>query len=163
MKKKAVPEECVSGFLLMIFSLLMLRESLHQKHVLWPRIALSVILISSLILICGGFMKSAINRNTVVKADGGVNGTEKKKWLRVTSMAGLHFLYYIALHWVGFIIATPIFICGAMAILGEKNKIRITVVSFLTSVFFIVTFIYILRISPPKGVFLMRNISSLFY
>jgi hypothetical protein len=150
----------MSGLLIMCFSLLMLWECSHTKHVLWPVFVLCIILICSIILI----KQSNVNlKNFHISKVEKINETEKKNWLRFFSMVILHFGYYIAFHWIGFLISTPIFLALAMFFLGGRNKIKVVFLSFSTSLFFIFLFNYLLGVYLPKGILITKYLSFLIF
>lgn len=154
----------VSGFLILCFSLLMFWECTKTKHVLWPTSVLLVILIFSIILIMQGLLNLRRYKRKIKKDEVLQNYEEEKiKWSKFILMVGIHFFYYISLHWLGFIVTTPIYIFIVMLVLGERNKKKITIISLFASLFFIFLFIYLLEISPPRGISFMRNLNSFFY
>ena len=64
---------------------------------------------------------------------------------------------------MGFIAITPLFLIGFMLLLGEKSKGWILGVSIGMTVIIVVLFTKAMYVPLPRGVWLFREFSLLFY
>lgn len=79
------------------------------------------------------------------------------------STSGIILLYIIAISYLGFLLATPLFIFGMSLFLGMKGWFKLISVSLLTSISLVYVFIILLSIPLPRGMGVFRQLSLLFY
>jgi hypothetical protein len=73
------------------------------------------------------------------------------------------FLYIVAIPWIGFVLATFLFIFGFAAALGERRKWVLSVSPFLVTAMILAVFAKFITIPFPKGVGVFAAFSRLFY
>ena len=96
----------ISGLFAVVASLLVTRVCAHheRRHVL---MVLALVMLLSLILIC---------------SPGGERlGKESGNWRLVFALLGLMLVYGLALGWLGFLIATILFLIGGILLMGERS------------------------------------------
>lgn len=122
---------------------------------LWPAILLSGIAILSLILIVKAF-RGGIKKEKVTQ--------KKSERKRVFFLAViLTFVYVYLLKFAGFIVPTMILLGSHMYLMGYRKKslILIVPVIFVASILFF--FGIIMKVTFPRGIGLLREMSYLFY
>jgi putative tricarboxylic transport membrane protein len=83
-------------------------------------------------------------------------------WILFLSMVTF-FLYALGMQYLGFLVATPLYIAGFMAVLGMRRWTYLVVSSIAVTLILNILFIQFLFIPLPKGVGIFREISLLFY
>jgi len=108
--------------------------------------ALSIagIVISLLIIILPSFDKDKVT--TVREALGGLD------WRRTAWLTGLMLVYSLSMPWVGFVIASIVFMAGGIMILGERNfkVILIASVPLVVVLWFLLTKVLGMYIAPGE-------------
>lgn len=77
--------------------------------------------------------------------------------------AVITFLYIYLIRWIGFAVATPIFMAAFTYITGYRKKIMVAVVSLATVAIFLLLFVRATYIPLPRGFGIFKEISVLFY
>jgi putative tricarboxylic transport membrane protein len=88
---------------------------------------------------------------------------ERKVFSLLVFGIGISFLYIYIVRWIGFIVATPIFMAVFMYITGYRKKIMVAVVSLATVAIFLLLFVKATYIPLPRGFGIFKEISVLFY
>jgi hypothetical protein len=83
--------------------------------------------------------------------------------VRFFAAIGLGVAYLILLPVLGFIAITPVFMIAFMLLLGEKSKGWIIGVSIAMTAIIVVLFTKAMYVPLPRGVWLFREFSLLFY
>jgi len=124
----------------------------------WPRF-----LLGCLILLSGIVSVGMIRRIAKEKAWGESLMTMDRGKVRFFAAIGLCVAYLILLPVLGFIAITPVFMIAFMVLLGEKSKGWILGVSIAMTGIIVVMFTKAMYVPLPRGVWLFREFSLLFY
>ncbi len=77
--------------------------------------------------------------------------------------AVITFLYIYLIRWIGFTVATPVFMAVFMYITGYRNRVMVAVVSLVTVVTYVLLFTKATYIPLPRGFGIFNAFSVLFY
>lgn len=124
----------------------------------WPRVLLGFILLLSAIVSVGTIRRIAREkawRETLLTLDRGK--------VRFFTALGLSVSYLLLLPVLGFIIMTPLFMIAFMLLLGEKSKGWILGVSIVMTAVIVLLFTKAMYVPLPRGGWLFREFSLLFY
>ena len=124
----------------------------------WPRF-----LLGCLILLSGIVSVGMIRRIAKEKAWGESLMTMDRGKVRFFAAIGLCVAYLILLPVLGFIAITPVFMIAFMLLLGEKSKGWILGVSVAMTGIIVILFTKAMYVPLPRGVWLFREFSLLFY
>lgn len=124
----------------------------------WPRFILG-----ALILLSGIVSVGMIRRIAKEKAWGESLMTMDRGKVRFFAATGLGVAYLALLPVLGFIAITPVFMIAFMLLLGEKSKGWILGVSIAMTAIIVVLFTKAMYVPLPRGVWLFREFSLLFY
>ena len=124
----------------------------------WPRFILG-----SLILLSGIVSVGLIRKIIKEKAWGEKLLTMDRGKVRFFAAIGLSVAYLVLLPIMGFIAITPIFMIAFMALLGEKSWGWIIGVSLAMTAVIVVLFTKAMYVPLPRGEWLFRQFSLLFY
>jgi len=124
----------------------------------WPKFILGC-----LILLSGIVSVGTIRRIAKEKAWGESLMTMDRGKLRFFAAIGLSVAYLILLPVLGFIAITPVFMIAFMLLLGEKSKGWIIGVSIAMTAVIVVLFTKAMYVPLPRGMWLFREFSLLFY
>jgi hypothetical protein len=124
----------------------------------WPRFILGLI-----ILLTGVVSVGTIRKIIKEKAWGESLMTMDRGKVRFFTAIGLGVGYLTLLPILGFIAITPIFMILFMLLLGEKSKGWIIGVSFAMTAVIVVMFTKAMYVPLPRGVWMFREFSLLFY
>jgi len=124
----------------------------------WPRF-----LLGGLILLSGIISVGVIRRIMKEKAWGESLMTMDPGKVRFFAAIGLSIAYLVLLPVLGFIAITPVFMIAFMLLLGEKSKGWIIGVSIAMTAIIVVLFTKAMYVPLPRGVWLFREFSLLFY
>ena len=124
----------------------------------WPRFILG-----SIILLSGIVSVGLIRRIAKEKAWGESLMTMDRGKVRFFAAIVLSIAYLILLPVLGFIAVTPLFMIAFMLLLGEKSKGWIIGVSLGMTAIIVVLFTKAMYVPLPRGVWLFREFSLLFY
>ena len=124
----------------------------------WPRFILG-----SIILLSGIVSVGMIHKIVKEKAWGESLLTMDRGKVRFFAAIGLCVAYLALLPVLGFIAVTPLFMIAFMLLLGEKSKGYIIGVSIAMTGIIVVLFTKAMYVPLPRGVWLFREFSLLFY
>jgi hypothetical protein len=124
----------------------------------WPRFILGCLIILSVVVSVG-----MIRRIAREKAWGESLMTMDRGAIRFFAAIGLSVVYLALLPVVGFIAITPVFMIAFMVLLGEKSKGWIVGVSIAMTAVIVVLFTKAMYVPLPRGEWLFREFSLLFY
>lgn len=130
-------------------------ESNEIGPTLWPRILLTVLFIFGITLLIQSLYH--------LKKESGSDEENQVDPFKFWSFLTIIILYIPALIYLGFIIATPIFIFIMTSLAGMRKILLLILTPLIGTA--VVTFIFpvLLQISMPRGVGVMREVSYLFY
>jgi hypothetical protein len=130
---------------------------------LWPGIALGACFLLSLARLVAGLRKGP--RGTDSPAHPAEESIAEKRKRRITvTLSALSFLLYMGLiPYLGFILATLLFIPAFAFCLGERRKRVLLVSPFLLTAIIVAVFVEFITIPFPKGVWIFAAFSRLFY
>ena len=124
----------------------------------WPRFILGAIILLSGIVSVG-----TIRKIIKEKAWGESLMTMDRGKVRFFAAIGLGVAYLALLPILGFIAITPVFMIAFMLLLGEKSTGWIIGVSIAMTAVIVVLFTKAMYVPLPRGVWLFREFSLLFY
>lgn len=124
----------------------------------WPRFLLGGLLLLSVVV-----SVETIRKITKERAWGEPLLTMDRGKIRFFAAIGLGVAYLVLLPVLGFIAITPVFMIAFMRLLGEKSKGWILGVSVAMTATVVVLFTKAMYVPLPRGVWLFREFSLLFY
>lgn len=132
----------------------------------WPKILLVLV-----VILAGGVFVQAVSRfllhrrrNPEVRAAEVREKTPSNvDWKRFTVMAALCVGYFWGLQTLGFILATLTFLWIAVPFIGIRNRWGTLLFSPVFTFGLMLLFVRVLELSLPRGAWIFREISLLFY
>jgi uncharacterized membrane protein (DUF485 family) len=158
---------CVAFFGFMLFETLDLLGQGRPGEVgsgLWPFMALAVSLVLSLLMLIASIKKykAAAQENPPDLSAEAV--AEKRRQRTIVTLSIVTFLAYIlVMPWIGFILATLIYILAFALALGERRRWVLAVSPFLVTAVIVGVFAKFITIPFPKGIGVFAEFSRLFY
>lgn len=129
---------------------------------LWPFLALGASAALSVVLLAASIQKS--RRAAPAEAPTAEARAERRRQRITVALSCACFLVYmIAVPWVGFILATFLFIPAFALTLGERRKTVLLVAPVLLTAIIVGVFAKFITIPFPKGVGIFAEFSRLFY
>jgi uncharacterized membrane protein (DUF485 family) len=158
---------CVAFFGFMLFETLDLLGQGRPGEVgsgLWPFMALSVSLALSVLMLIAGVKKYRAAAGEAPPELSAEAVAEKRRQRTTVTLSIVTFLAYILLMpWIGFILATLIYILAFALALGERRRWVLTVSPFLVTAVIIGVFAKFITIPFPKGIGVFADFSRLLY
>jgi len=158
---------CVAFFGFMLFETLDLLGQGRPGEVgsgLWPFMALSVSLVLSLLMLIASVKKyrAAAREGTPELPVEAI--AEKRRQRTTVTLSIVTFLVYIlVMPWIGFILATLIYVLAFALALGERRRWVLAVSPVLVTAVIIAVFAKFITIPFPKGIGVFAEFSRLFY
>ena len=158
---------CVAFFGFMLFETLDLLGQGRPGEVgsgLWPFMALAVSLVLSLLMLIASVKKyrAAAREGTPELPVEAI--AEKRRQRTTVTLSIVTFLgYIVVMPWVGFILATLIYILAFALALGERRRWVLAVSPFLVTAVIVGVFAKFITIPFPKGIGVFAEFSRLFY
>jgi hypothetical protein len=90
-------------------------------------------------------------------------GEMPEDWGTLGLAMGSFMLYAVGIQFLGFLIATPMYMAVFMTVLGLRRWGLLVVGSIAVTLAFYLLFVQVMFVPLPKGVGLFRTISRLFY
>jgi TRAP-type C4-dicarboxylate transport system permease small subunit len=130
---------------------------------LWPLIAIGTSFVLSVALLLAGLQKA--RRELGRAEDDTPEALAEKKRQRVTvTLSVICFLVYmVVIPWIGFILATLLYIPAFALALGERRKWVLCLAPFFLTVIIVAVFAKFITIPFPKGLGIFAEFSRLFY
>ncbi|WP_102346302.1 tripartite tricarboxylate transporter TctB family protein [Bacillus sp. Marseille-P3661] len=136
----------------------------------WPSTILLLMFILGVWLLVRTLLeKKKETVSTVSKVENNSNG-DSKEIVEPPMFSKNHYIvtfilvaYAIAVPIIGFLIATFLLVLSLAWLLGMKRKRNLAITSVASSLFFIYLFTIVLQLPLPRGWWLFREISLLFY
>ncbi|KPK90144.1 MAG: hypothetical protein AMJ94_10135 [Deltaproteobacteria bacterium SM23_61] len=130
---------------------------------LWPGIALGACILLSLARFLGSLWRGPKESDSPAHPAGESTVEKRKRRITVT-LSALCFLAFMGLTpYLGFILATLLFIPAFAFFLGERRKTVLLVSPFLLTAIIVAVFVKFISIPFPKGVGIFASFSRLFY
>lgn len=156
---------CVAFFGLMLIQAIGLMGQGRPGEIgsgLWPLLALGASAVLSVVLLVSSIQKS--RRAAPAEAPTAEALAEKRRqWVTVALSCACFLVYMVAVPWVGFILATFLFIPAFALALGERRKMVLLVAPVLLTAIIVGVFAKFITIPFPKGVGVFADFSRLFY
>lgn len=158
---------CVAFFGFMLFETFDLLGQGRPGEVgsgLWPFMALSVALALSLMM-----LTASIKAHKAAAREGppplSPEAMDERKRQRTTVAVSIltFFAYILAIPWIGFIVATLVYILAFALALGERRRWVLAVSPFAVTAVIVGVFAKFITIPFPKGVGVFAEFSRLFY
>ncbi len=130
---------------------------------LWPLISLGASFLFSVALLIASLKKA---RRELAGAEDETPEAiaEKKRQRVIVTLSVVCFLVYmVVIPWIGFILATLLYIPAFALSLGERRKWLLFIAPFLLTAIMIAVFAKFITIPFPKGVGIFAEFSRLFY
>lgn len=109
----------------------------------FPVILSSLLIFLSLLLILTSIKNKAVETRTAGKSE----------WKKVLFGMGFTFIYFVLLIYLGYVVATPIFLAGMMWVFNYRRIIHVIFWSLLITGVIYVCFAMLLQVPLPNGVF----------
>ena len=135
----------------------------------WPGMALALLFVCSLIEFIRLLRQTKEERKTKEMID------RKKKQALQEAMGEadnrtllifggvIVFFYIIVVHYVGFLITTPVFMAAYLYVTGYRNKVMLVAAPLLATAVFLLLFVVATYIPLPRGIGVFKEISVLIY
>jgi hypothetical protein len=158
---------CVAFFGFMLFETLDLLRQGRPEEVgsgLWPFMALAVSLVLSLLMLIAGIKKcKAADRAAAPEISAEAIAEKRRQRTTVTLSIVTFLVYILVMPWIGFILATLIYILAFALALGERRRWVLAVSPFLVTAVIVAVFAKFITIPFPKGIGVFAEFSRLFY
>jgi hypothetical protein len=158
---------CVAFFGFMLIQTLDLLGQGRSGEVgsgLWPFIALAVALVLSLLMLIASVKKyRAAAREAPPDLSAEALAEKKRQRTTVTLSIAAFVAYILVMPWIGFILATLIYILAFALALGERRRWVLAVSPLLVTAVIVGVFAKFIRIPFPKGIGVFAEFSRLFY
>jgi putative tricarboxylic transport membrane protein len=135
----------------------------------WPGMALGILFVCSII----EFIR--LMRQTKEEREAKEAAEEKKKRALQEAMGEadnrnllifgicIAFCYIIVVHYIGFIITTPVFMAVYLYVTGYRHKVMLVVAPIVAVAVFLLLFVVATYIPLPRGIGIFKEISVLLY
>jgi hypothetical protein len=135
----------------------------------WPGMALV------LLFVCSASEMVRLLRQTKEERAAKVAADEKKKRSLQEAMGEadnrtllifggvIVFFYIIVVHYVGFLITTPVFMAAYLYVTGYRSKVMLVAAPLLATAVFLLLFVVATYIPLPRGIGIFKEISVLIY
>jgi uncharacterized membrane protein (DUF485 family) len=158
---------CVAFFGFMLFETLDLLEKGRAGEMgsgLWPFLALSAATVLSLLLMIASVKKARAAAREGNSQPTAEDIAEKKRQRITVALSIVCFLAYILLMpWIGFILATLLYVLAFALALGERRRWVLTLSPLLVTAVIMGVFAKFITIPFPKGVGIFADFSRLIY
>ena len=155
-------------FLFMLFASLGLHEVRRFGEIgsgFWPILVLALASISSAILLFSSLRKGKGKGEKESEEPPSPDSIASRRRARniviLSSVATL--IYIFTMQWVGFAIATLLYVLGFIIILGERRKWVLIFSPLLVTVFILVVFSKFISIPFPRGIGVFGELSRFFF
>ncbi|RPJ76303.1 MAG: tripartite tricarboxylate transporter TctB family protein [Desulfobacteraceae bacterium] len=129
----------------------------------WPLLALGASAVLSVILLTASINKSRRAAAPAAEATPEARADLRRQRTTVTLSSVCFLVYMIAVPYVGFILATFLFIPAFALALGERRKTVLFIAPVVLTVIIVGVFAKFITIPFPKGVGVFAEFSRLFY
>jgi uncharacterized membrane protein (DUF485 family) len=158
---------CVAFFGFMLyetFDLLGQGRAGEMGSGLWPFLALSVSLVLSLSMLIVSIKKyRATDRENPPELTLEAVAEKKRQRMTVTLSIVTFLAYILAMAWIGFILATLLYVLVFALALGERRRWVLAISPFLVTAVIVAVFAKFITIPFPKGIGVFAEFSRLFY
>ena len=164
----------IGNAIILAFFLFMLLESFKLHEIrrfgevgsgFWPILVLALASILSAILLFSSLRNGREKGEKESKEPPSPNSLASRKRARniviLSSLATL--IYIFAMQWVGFAIATLLYVLAFIIILGERRKWVVIFSPLLVTVFILVVFSKFISIPFPKGIGVFADLSRFLF
>jgi putative tricarboxylic transport membrane protein len=164
----------IGNAVILVFFLFMLFESFKLHDIrrfgemgsgFWPILVLALACILSAILLFFSLRKGKGKEEEEAEAPPSPESIADRKRARniiiLSSVATL--VYIFAMQWVGFAIATLLYVLAFILILGERRKWVVILSPLLVTVFILAVFSKFISIPFPKGIGIFADLSRFFF
>jgi len=125
----------------------------------WPKTMLLGAIFLCLIVLVMNWKKKPKEEPTSKKE----GEEEKPNRLRAALVLALCFVYTFAMNSIGFLVATPLFMAAVLYV-SQYRKIRgFFVISIVVTIIFHLVFVWLAAVQMPRGHWIFRDFSLLFY
>ena len=130
---------------------------------LWPGIALGACFLLSLAHLVAGLWKGPRGTDSTAHPAEESIAAKRKRRITVTLSALCLLVYMGLIPYLGFILATLLFIPAFAFFLGERRKTVLLLSPFLLTAIIVAVFVKFISIPFPKGMGIFASFSRLFY
>ena len=164
----------IGNAVILVFFLFMLLESLKLHEIrrfgemgsgFWPILILALASILSAILLFSSLRKGKEKGEKEAQEPPSPESIAGRKRARnIVILSSVATLFYIfAMQWVGFAIATFLFVLAFIVILGDRRKWVLIFSPLLVTVFILVVFSKFIAIPFPRGIGIFAELSRFFF
>ena len=155
-------------FLFMLFNSFKLHEIRRFGEIgsgFWPILILALASVLSAILLFSSLLKRKEQGEKDAEEPPSPESIASRKRARnIVILSSVATLFYIfAMQWVGFAVATLLFILAFIVILGERRKWVLIFSPLLVTVFILVVFSKFIAIPFPRGIGIFAELSRFFF
>jgi len=130
---------------------------------MWPFMALSISTLLSVLMLISNIRKSRAAGPGVQELSAETIAEKRHARVTVTLSVVCFLAYIIVTPWIGFIIATLLFILAFALVLGERRRWVLAISPVLMTAVIIAVFAKFITIPFPKGIGVFAAFSRLFY
>jgi putative tricarboxylic transport membrane protein len=164
----------IGNAVILVFFLFMLLESFKLHEIrrfgemgsgFWPILILALASILSAILLFSSLRKGKEKgERDTAEPPSPESIADRKRARNIVILSSVATLFYIfAMQWVGFPIATLLFVITFIVILGERRKWVLIFSPVLVTVFILVVFSKFIAIPFPRGIGIFAELSRFFF
>ena len=164
----------IGNAVILIFFLFMLFESFKLHEIrrfgeigsgFWPILILALSsLLSAILLISSLMNRKGKGERDTAEPPSPESIADRKRARNIVILSSVATLFYIfAMQWVGFAIATLLFVLTFIVILGERRKWVLIFSPVLVTVFILVVFSKFIAIPFPRGIGIFAELSRFFF
>ncbi len=163
----------IGNAVILVFFLFMLLESFKLHEIrrfgemgsgFWPILILALASILSAILLLSSLRKGKGKGERDAEPPSPESMADRKRARNIVILGSVATLFYIfAMQWVGFAIATLLFVLAFIVILGERRKWVLIFSPVLVTVFILVVFSRFIAIPFPRGIGIFADLSRFFF
>ena len=74
---------------------------------------------------------------------------DSREWVKTAGLLGLTIAYPLLLPWLGFLLATPVYLIGAMLLSGSGRRLSTGVIAVVVTGVIYVSFVYFFKVLLP--------------
>ncbi len=130
---------------------------------LWPLIALGASTLFSLALLAASIRKFRATQGPAEETTPEAAAEKRRRRITVALSSACLLAYMIAVPWIGFILATLLFVPAFTLALGERRKTVLYIAPVVLTAIIVGVFAKFITIPFPKGVGIFAAFSRLFY
>ena len=165
----------IGNLIILAFFLFMLFDSLKLHEVrrfgemgsgFWPILILATAIVLTALLILSSFRKTkkGEEKEAPQEPPSPEEAAGRKRARKIVVLAsGVTLVYIFAMQWIGFALATLLYVLAFILVLGERRKWVLLVSPILVTVLILVIFSMFIAIPFPRGIGIFADLSRFLF